>query len=75
MVVTEISVVICIIGILNGAQILYMNKLGRKIEKLSNGCFERHMKIAREEGANGQTVKALHRRLDELIEMVGKREG
>ena len=60
------EIILGIVVIINGAQYFYTRKLGEKIEKLSNGCFSRHMKLERELGENGMTAAALHRRVDRI---------
>ncbi len=61
----DMNIILGIIGIVNGAQFLFTHTINRKIDKLSNGCFERHGKIQRELGQNEIILDALHRRLDD----------
>ena len=68
-------IILSAIGLLNGAQFFYMRsvgakmeKLDAKMEKLSNGCFTRHMEIAKQEGQTEMTLEALHDRLDRMKE-------
>jgi len=66
----EFAAIFGMIGVLNGGMFLYMKgmksdlkAMSEKIEKISNGCFERHMAIAKEEGKTEQMVTALQNRV------------
>lgn len=62
------AAVTSIVGVLQAANFFYMKGLAGKIDKLSNGCFARHMELAKKEGQVEMTVKAMHDRLDRIEE-------
>lgn len=68
MISEDTAVILGIIGILNGAQLLFVNSIRNKIDKLSNGCFNRHMELAKKEGQTEMTLVALHNRVDKIEE-------
>ena len=55
-----------VVSILQCANFWYLATVSSKISKLSNGCFQRHLDLAKREGQNEMTLKALHERADRL---------
>lgn len=65
----DTDAILGILAILQTAQFYFMGSVKSKVDKLSNGCYERHLKLEREAGANSQTLNALHSRLDKVEEI------
>ena len=62
-----------------GGVFLYLGHINKKVgglcervEKLGDGCFERHAKLERELGQNEMIEKALHERVDNLENKVNQ---
>lgn len=44
----------------------YTRGVNKKMDRLMNGCFARHMDLAKQEGVGIATMKSLHERIDML---------
>jgi hypothetical protein len=62
----ETMALTAIIGILQAANFWYLSTVSGKITKLSNGCFQRHIDLAKKEGQNEMMLEALHERTDRI---------
>jgi hypothetical protein len=63
---SETNLILALMGLMQGANFWYLAIVNNKMTKLSNGCFARHIDLAKREGQNEATLKALHERTDRL---------